>query len=134
MAYLDFVTKIVDVIDSYCSSKRVRIKGNTKPRFDSEVISLVNKCDSCYKKCKVSKLETDKDLLREAKRILKATIQRKKGTFFQDKIQENSKNSKELWKTLKSLGLNSKKTGQSKICLKEDDVIQFGPKKNANIF
>ena len=134
MAYLDFVTKIVDVIDSYCSSKRVRIKDNKKPRFDSEVISLVNKCDSCYKKCKVSKLETDKDLLREAKRILKATIQRKKGTFFQDKIPENSKNSKELWKTLKSLGLNSKKTSQSKICLKEDDVIQFEPKKNANIF
>ena len=94
MAYLDFVTKIVD---------------------------------SCYKKCKVSKLETDKDLLREAKRILKATIQRKKGTFFQDKIQENLKNSKELWKTLKSLGFNSKKTGQSKICLKEDGVIQFEP-------
>ena len=67
MAYLDFVTKIVDIIDSYCPSKRVRIKGNTKPWFDSEVISLVNKHDSCYKKCKVSKLETDKDLLREAK-------------------------------------------------------------------
>ena len=109
MAYLDFVTKIVDVTDLYCPSKRVRIKANTKPWFDSEVISLVNKHDSCYKKCKVSKLETDKDLLREAKRILKATIQRKKGTFFQDKIQENVKNSRELWKTLKSLGLNSKK-------------------------
>ena len=40
MAYLDFVTKIVDIIDSYCPSKRVRIKGNTKPWFDSEVISL----------------------------------------------------------------------------------------------
>ena len=79
-------------------------------------------------------METDKDLLREAKRILKATIQRKKGIFFQDTIQENSKNSKELWKTLKSLGLNSKKTGQSKICLQEDGVIQFEPKKNANIF
>ena len=134
MAYLDFVAKIVDVIDSYCPSKRVRIKGNTKPWFDSEIISLFNKRDSCYKKCKVSKLETDKDLLREPKRILKVTIQIKKGTFFQGKIQENSKNSKELWKTLKSLGLNSKKTGQSKVSLKEDDVIQFEPKKNANIF
>ena len=79
-------------------------------------------------------MERDKDLLREAKRILKATILRKKGTFFQDKIQENSKNSKELLKTLKSLGLNSKKTDQSKICLKKDGVIHFEPKKNANIF
>ena len=29
--------------------------------------------------------------------------------LFQDKLLENSKNSKELWKTLKFLGLNSKK-------------------------
>ena len=43
--------------------------------------------------------------------------------FFEDKLQKNLKNSKELWKTLKSLGLNSKKTSQSKICLKEDTVI-----------
>ena len=49
--------------------------------------------------------------------------------FFQDKLQENTKNSKELWKTLKSLGLNSKNAGQSKIWLKEDDVIQFELKK-----
>ena len=36
---------------------------------------------------------------------------------------------KELWKTLKSLGLNSKKAVKLKICLKEDDVIQFEPEK-----
>ena len=30
-------------------------------------------------------------------------------TFFQDKLKENSNNFKELWKTLKSLGMNSKK-------------------------
>ena len=39
------------------------------------------------------------------------------------------KNSKELWKTLKSLGLNPKKVSQSKIWLKEDDFIQFELKK-----
>ena len=91
MAYLDFVTKIVGVIDSYCPSKRVRIKGNTKPWFDSKVTSLVNKRDSCYKKFKVSKLETDKDLLREAKRILKATIQRKKEPFFKIRYKKTRK-------------------------------------------
>ena len=49
--------------------------------------------------------------------------------FFQDKLQENLKNFKELCESLKSLGLNCKKAGQSKICLKEGDVIQFEPKK-----
>ena len=95
------------MIDSLCPSKEIRIKGNTKPWFDSEVISIVNKCDACYKKFKLSVLETDKDILRETKQFLKTT--KEKRMLFQDKLLENSKNSKELWKTLKSLGLNSKK-------------------------
>ena len=41
MAYLDFITKLIDVIDSLCPSKKIRIKGNTKPSFDSEIISIV---------------------------------------------------------------------------------------------
>ena len=43
-------------------------------------------------------------------------------------------NSKKIWRTLKSLGMNSKNVNQWKICLKEDGVTQFEPKKNANIF
>ena len=56
-------------------------------------------------------------------------------TSFQDKLKENSNNSKELWKTLKSLGMYSKNVNQLKIYLKEDGVMQSEPKnKNANIF
>ena len=79
-------------------------------------------------------LETNKDLLKAAKLSLKNIIQKKKKTFFQDKLKENSNNSKELWKTLKSLGMNTKNGNQSKICLKENGVTQFEPKKNANVF
>ena len=59
----------------------------------------------------------------------KKTIKTKSRIFFQDKLQANSKNSKELWKTLKSLGLKSKKTSQSKIGLIGDEITQFEPKK-----
>ena len=74
-------------------------------------------------------LETDKDLLKAAKLSLKNIIQKKKKTFFQDKLKENSNNSKELWKTLKSLGMNSKNANKSKICLNKNGVAQFKPKK-----
>ena len=77
-------------------------------------------------------LDTDKDLLKAAKISLKNIIQKKKRTFFQDNLKENSNNSKELWKTLKSLGMNSKNMNQSKICLKENGTPQFKPKRNAN--
>ena len=48
---------------------------------------------------KSSGLDTDKDLLKPLKISLKNIIQKKKRTFFQDKLKENSNNSKELWKT-----------------------------------
>ena len=56
-------------------------------------------------------------------------FKRKKRTFLQDNLKENSNNSKELWKTLESLGMNSKNVSQSKICMKEDGVMQFKLKK-----
>ena len=79
-------------------------------------------------------LDTDKDLLKAAKISLKNIIQKKKRTFFPDKLKENSNNSKELWKAVKSLGMNSKNVNQSKICLKENGILQFKPKRNANFF
>ena len=79
-------------------------------------------------------LETDKDLLKAAKISLKNITQKKKRTFFQDKLTENSNNSKELWKTLKSLGMNSKNVNQWKNFLKENSVTQFEPKKKMQIF
>ena len=50
-------------------------------------------------------------------------------TFFQDKLKKKFNNSKELWKTLKSLGMNSKNVKQSKIYLKENGVTQFEQEK-----
>ena len=79
-------------------------------------------------------LETDKDLLKAAKISLKNITQKKKRTFFQDKLKENSNNSKELWKTLKSLGMNSKNVNQWKNFLKENSVTQFEQKKKMQIF
>ena len=121
--YKTVITKLIYVIDSLYPSKKIRIKGNTKPWFDSEVISIVNKRDTCYKQIKSSGLE---NILRATKQFLKTTTQKKKRMFFQDNLQ---KNSNEFWMTLKSLGINPKKEGQSKICLREDDVIEFQPKK-----
>ena len=79
-AYLD--SKLITAIDTICPSKKIRIKGNTKAWFDSEVISIINKRDDYYKKFKSSGLEKDKDLLKAAKISLKNIIQKKKGLSF----------------------------------------------------
>ena len=89
MAYLDFITKLIDVIDSLCPSEKVRIKGNTKPWFDSEVISIINKREAYSKKFKPSGLEIDKYILRATKQFLKTTIQKKKICFSKISFRKN---------------------------------------------
>ena len=120
--------------DLLCPSKKLRLKANSKPWIDSETISAIRRRDKLFKKYKKSGLETDKDHFRSAKMALQKAISKKKKSFFQEKIEKNANNSKELWKAFKSLGIKSGKVNQSKIALKNDGAIQFEPMKNANIF
>ena len=61
-------------------------------------------------------------------------IKNKKKNFFTGKLYENIGKPKELWKSLKSLGLPSKKSSCSTICLEKDGILSFDPKANAEIF
>ena len=61
-------------------------------------------------------------------------ILKKKKFYFEEDLGKNRKKPKELWKTLKSLGLQSDKARQSKISLKKDDAIQFEALEYANTF
>ena len=64
---------------------------------------------------------------------MKKIINHKKKLYSEERIAENN-NPKELWQTLKSLGMPSKRGRQSKVSLKENSVVSFDPKNNANIF
>ena len=50
------------------------------------------------------------------------------------KLDQNIGKPKDLWKTIKSLGLSSKTNGGSKICLKTNGNLSFDPKTNADTF
>ena len=54
---------------------------------------------------------------------LQEMILKKKISYFEEELGTNRNRPKELWKTLKSLGLNSEKAKQSKSSLKKDGVI-----------
>ena len=59
-------------------------------------------------------------------------ILKKKKSYFEEELGKNRNKPKELWKTLKSLGLSSDKARQSKIYLNKDGAIQFEALENAN--
>ena len=49
----------------------------------------------------------------------------KKKQYFEEKLSENIAKPKELWQTLKSLGLPNKKNSPSNICLKDKNGLSF---------
>ena len=61
-------------------------------------------------------------------------ILKKKKSYFEEELGKNRNQPKELWNTLKSLGLSSDKARQSKISLKKNGAIQFEALENANTF
>ena len=61
------------------------------------------------KQFKSTRLHTDEDLYKESKSHVVKLIKQKKSQFYKEKLKENISKPKELWKTLKSLGLPSKK-------------------------
>ena len=61
-------------------------------------------------------------------------ILKKKKSYFDEELGKNRNKPKELWKTLKSLGLSSDKARQLNIFYDKDGAIQFEALENANTF
>ena len=110
------------------------MKVNSKPLFDSQIGSAIQTGGKVYKKLKHPGLQTDKDNFKVIKMHLQKMILNEKRSYVEEELGKNRKKSKELWKTLKSLGLSSDKARQSKISLKKDGAIQFEALENANTF
>ena len=65
---------------------------------------------------------------------LQKMMLKKKKSYVEEELGKNSNKPKELWKTLKSLGLSSDKGRQSIIFLKKDGGIQYEALENVNTF
>ena len=135
-AYSDFIYRFVGAINFIAPAKKIRVKANSKPWFDNQTASAIQRRDKIYKKFKDFVLETDKDNFKVAKKHLQKMIMKEKKPCFEEELDKNRNKPKELRKALKSLafGLNSDKVRQSKVSLKEDGAIQFEALENENTF
>ena len=61
-------------------------------------------------------------------------ILKKKKSYFEEELAKNRNKPKELWRTLKSLGLSLDETRKSQFFFKKDGTIQFEALENANTF
>ena len=126
-AYDHFINKLTDAIDGIAPIKRVRVKGNTKEWFDEEIHNAIKIRDQTFSVFKRSKLKKDEICYKKSKNSVQSLIKRKKNHFVKAKLDENIAKPKELWKTLKSLGLSETKKANIKISLKNQDKIISDP-------
>mgnify|MGYP001795459600 FL=1 len=133
-AYCNFHEKLMDVINKIAPSKVSRIKNKTPDWFDLEISEKIKVKRKIFRKFKKSKLHSDKELYLTARNDVNRTIKRKKEAFVKEKLEQNINEPKALWKTLKSLGLPSKRSSMAKICLKDKDKLIFDSKGIAEIF
>ena len=68
-AYSDFIYRFVEAINFIAPSKKIRVKANSKPWFDNQIVLAIQRRDKLYKKFKHSCLETDKDNLNKDRAI-----------------------------------------------------------------
>ena len=65
------------------------MKADSKPWFDNQIVSAIQKRDKLYKKFKHPGLETDEDNFKVAKMHLQKMILKKKKSYFQEEPGKN---------------------------------------------
>ena len=134
IAYADFIEKTMEVIDKIAPMKKVCIRNNSEEWIDGEILDGIRNRDKLFKKFKKTRSHADHLNFKKIRNHLQELIKKKKRNYVEYKLNENLKKPKQLWKSLKSLGLPSKKSAQSKICLEKNGKTTFNSKENAEIF
>ena len=97
------------VIDNVAAYYTKWVRGNTQNWSDAEVLEKnLEAKDNLFKAFKKVRLHIDKDLYKKAKYGAQELIAAKKQAFFDEKLSEIVGKLKELWNTLKSLGMPKK--------------------------
>ena len=110
------------------------MQGSSQEWFDGEIAEKISARDKLFRKFKETKLQVDSDLWREAKYNVDILIKSKKRNFYENRIKENTAKPKELWKTLKSLGMGNNIDNTVNYCLKDKETISFDTESKMKIF
>ena len=134
MKPIQILLEKLPLIDEIAPIKEVRVKSNSQDWFDAEINEEIERRDKLLAKFKKSRSHSDNENYKKSRNKVQRMIKDKKKNFVIGKLNDNIGKPKELWKSLKSLGLPSKKSSSATICLEKDGILSFDPKTNAEIF
>ena len=107
-AYSDFIGKVTSVVYKIAPVKEIHVKNNTQDWFDKIMHEAIRTCEKPFAKFKNSKCQDDHETYKVARNNVQRMIKSKKKNFVLDELSQNIGKPKELWMSLKSLGLPSK--------------------------
>ena len=134
VTYTNLTTALQDIVNEIAPMKDIRVKGNSKPWFDSNIMEAIRIRDKLKERLLGTKLHVDHERFKEQRNSLQQKIKNKKRNFVRNQLQKITEKPKELWKVLKNFDLRSKAAPISKMCLKENRFTQFDDKHKANNF
>ena len=123
----------LNALDSVAPSRQRRVKQRSDPWVTNEILECIHNRDLAlynFRKFGMCEFyENYKFLRNEVQRL----VRKAKVNYFTSKIEDNKNNPKNLWKSLKDVGMPSKKSGSStsNIGLTIDGELNFDKKSVA---
>ena len=111
-----------------------RVKGNTQNWFDGKVLEKLRSRDKLFKAFKKTRLHINKELYKKAKYDAQKLIAAKKQAFFDEKLSESVGKPKELWNTLKSLGMPKKTVVSNFNAIDDNKSLTYDMKTMSKVF
>ena len=132
-AWETFLSLFDPICNRHAPFKNTKIPCNPPPWLDSDYIELRNKVFKAKYKAEKSKNSHDWEIFKTLRNSLDNFACKLKKEYFENKLNEAGKDSKKLWKTLRSVLPN--KTDQSGAdSMVNDNNVVTDPKDIANIF
>ena len=122
------------IIGNIAPCKTKRVKGNTQNWFDWEVLEKLRSRDKLFKAFKKTRLHINKELYKKAKYDAQKLIAAKKQAFFDEKLSESVGKPKELWNTLKSLGMPKKTVVSNFNAIDDNKSLTYDIKTMSKVF
>ena len=133
-AYSDFFQKITTVINKIAPFKTKRVKANTQKWFDGEVLEKLNSRDKLFQIFKKSRLHIDKELFKKVRYEALKLIVTKKKAFVKEKISESIGKPKELWESLRYLGMPNKTLISNFNVMEDNDTLTYDTCSISTVF
>ena len=118
VAWQTFESCMKTIIDSLAPLKQRRIKSNSEPWVNAEILESIRERNTSLHKFRKSKDARDYGEYRKHRNMVQCLVKKAKEGYIKDQLKANERDSKKTWKTLQSLGYSNKSRNREPMVLK----------------